>query len=160
MWKPNEHSDDDNLRWALLRAIEWQQWPLFLAQPIIPVLLYVYPWPWVIGVIAALTLVWRVTVAARYTPSSAIDTATYFVLLRFVSSPVMAYLIWEKGHSWIAGIALFWPWAGNFIVNCVLMIPEAVLQAAQIGKGAEIGVIQRRLMNRFGYVRHDEDAAA
>ena len=67
MWRPEQHSDDENLRWALLRAIEWKHWPLFLSQPIVPVLLYFYPWPWVIGLVFVATFVWWLMVSSQFT---------------------------------------------------------------------------------------------
>jgi hypothetical protein len=120
MWIPEQHSDDENVLWAWLRANEWKHWPLFMAQPIVPVLLYLYPWWWVIASLAVVTFAWRLVVTPRFTPSTSVDNAVYFVLLRFVTSPVMAYLIWENDHSWVAALALFWPLAGNAIVSCLL----------------------------------------
>ena len=44
MWNPNENSNDENMRWCHLRAIEWTSWPLFVAQPIAPVALLFFSW--------------------------------------------------------------------------------------------------------------------
>src|SRR5690349_6509496 len=98
MWKPEQHSDDENLRWAWLRAIEWQRWPLFLSQPVVPMLLYFYPWSWVIGIVAVIAFAWWFIVASQFTPSTGIDLAVYFVYLRFLTSPLMAYLLWQSGR--------------------------------------------------------------
>jgi hypothetical protein len=151
MWKPEQHSDGENLRWAWLRANEWNQWPLFVSQPIAPVLLYLYPWWWVIASLAVVTFAWRLVVAPRFTPWPGIDNAVYFVLLRFVMSPLMAYLIWKSGHPWVAVLALFWPFAGNGMILWLLVWPQAALASTARAKSAQIGVIQRRLMDRFGY---------
>jgi hypothetical protein len=159
MWNPSHHTDDENLRWALLRAVEWKEWPLFISQPVVPVLLYRYPWWSVVGILVVVTFAWRLTVAPRFTPWTAIDNATYFVLLRFVMSPLMAYLIWRNGYPWVAALALFWPWAGNAIVCWLLTIPEAVLIRSGSAQAGQIGVIQRRLMSRFGYTRLDAEVA-
>jgi hypothetical protein len=158
MWNPAHHSDDENLRWAWLRATEWQEWPLFISQPVIPVLLYVYPWWCVIVSLAGVTFAWRLLIAPRFTPWPAIDNAAYFVMLWLVMSPLMAYLIWQNGHPWVAALALFWTWAGNGIVSCSLTIPEAALMSTATAQAGQIGVIQRRLMSRFGYTRLDADA--
>jgi len=157
MWKPEQHSDDENLRWALLRAIEWKHWPLFISQPVVPVLLYFYPWPWVIGFLVIATFSWWFTVAPRFTPSNAVDLAVYFVYLRFVASPLMAYCIWQSGRLWIAVLALLWPVVGNLSVGWLLTFPEAVLAPTARAKAAQIGVIQRRLTSRFGYIRRDAE---
>jgi hypothetical protein len=160
MWRPEQHSDDENLRWAWLRAVEWQRWPLFLSQPIVPVLLYFYPWQWVIAIIAVIGFGWWFIVASRFTPSTGIDLAVYFVYLRFVTSPLMAYLLWQSGRPWIAALALSWPLVGTFLVGWVLMFPEAALAWTESAKAAQIGVIQRRLMSRFGDVRTNAEQAA
>jgi hypothetical protein len=143
VWISAQHSDDENLRWAWLRAVEWKHWPLFLSQPVIPVLLYFYPWPWVIGIIAVTTFVWWFIVASQSTPATAVDLAVYFTYLRFVSSSLMAYLIWQSGRPWIAGLALLWPYAGTGLVGLLVAIPEGVLASTAWGKAAQIGVIQR-----------------
>jgi hypothetical protein len=150
LWRSEQHSDDENLRWALLRAVEWKHWPLFLSQPVVPVLLYFYPWLWVIGLVVIATFLWWFIVAPQFTPSTAIDLAIYFVHLRFVSSPLMAYWIWQSDRPWIAVLALLWPFVGNLLVGWLLMFPEAALASTARAKDAQIGVIQRRLMSRFG----------
>jgi hypothetical protein len=58
-WNPLAHSDQDNFKWAFLRAIEWGRWPVFLSQGFIPILLLFFPWTWVLGgVIAANIVLW------------------------------------------------------------------------------------------------------
>lgn len=106
------------------------------------------------------TFAWWFIVASRFTPSTRIDLAIYFAHFRFVTSPLMAYLLWQSSRPWIAALALFWPFIGNFLVVWVLTFPEAALAWTERAKAAQIGVIQRRLMNRFGYVRRDADEVA
>jgi hypothetical protein len=114
-------------------------------------LLYFYPWPWVIGSVVIATFAWWFVVAPQFTPPTAVDIAVYFVWLRLATSPLMAYWIWQGGHPWTAGLALLWPFAGNAIVLWLLMWPQAALASTARAKAAQIGVIQRRLMGRFGY---------
>jgi hypothetical protein len=154
-WKAEQHSDDENLRWTLLRAIEWKEWPLFVSLPIIPVLICFYPWFLVIGGITIITFVWWLIVAPRFTPSTIIDLSVYFVWLKFVTSPLMAYHIWQSGRPWTAALALSWPFAGYAIVSWLLMWPQALLASTERAKAAQIGVIQQRLMGRLGYIRQD-----
>ena len=56
MWNFDEHSDNDNMRWTWLRAVEWGMWPLFISQPIAPIALLFWPWWSVIGIIIAVNL--------------------------------------------------------------------------------------------------------
>lgn len=153
MWRPEQHSHDENLRWAWLRASEWKHWPLFISQPFIPIFIYFYPWVLVVGLLTLITFAWWIVVAPRFTPTTAIDMSVYFMWLRFVIPPLMAYHIWQNGYPWIAALALFWPLAGNWIVLWLLMLPEAALAFTEGAKTAQIGLIQERLMSRFGYTR-------
>ena len=153
MWKPEQHSDDENLSWAWLRASEWYGWPEFICQPIAPVLLYFYPWPWVVFFIALATLAWWFIVAPRSTPPIYFDNFVYFAALRFVTSPLMAYLIWERGDQWTAALALCWPLLGDFMVIWLMMFPRAALSFTARAKNAQVGVVQQRLMRRLGYSR-------
>ena len=55
---PLLYTDEENLKWCWLRAIEWGQWPLFSAQLIAPVLLLFFQW-WQIAVtVVILTWAW------------------------------------------------------------------------------------------------------
>jgi hypothetical protein len=153
MWRPEHHTDDENLRWAFLRAAEWRHWPLFISQPVIPVFLYFYPWPPVIGTLAIVTFAWWLIVSPQATPTTAVDLLVYFVWLRFAASPLMAYWIWQSGRPVTAALALSWPLVGNGIILCLLMLPQATLASTARAKAAQIGVIQGRLMSRFGYSR-------
>lgn len=44
LWNPAEHSDQENLTWCYLRAIEWCAWPAFVSHPFIPILFLFVPW--------------------------------------------------------------------------------------------------------------------
>jgi hypothetical protein len=66
---------------------------------------------------------------------------------------VTAYFLWQKGNSWTAALALFWPIIGNWIVLWLLTIPQAALSATERAKAAQIGLIQERLMRHLGYFR-------
>jgi hypothetical protein len=154
MWRPEQHPDDINLRWAWLRAVEWRDWPLFISQPVVPVLLYFYPWTLVVGFLVALTFMWWLIIAPRITPVTGIDIAVYFVWLRFLTSPLMAYLIWQKGGQWTAALALLWPFLGTWMVGILLLIPQEFLSIIFPGlKSAQVGIVQQRLMDNLGYDR-------
>lgn len=55
---PRLYTDDENLRWCWLRAVEWGQWPLFVGQLIGPVMLLMFTWWYVAAAIVILTWVW------------------------------------------------------------------------------------------------------
>jgi hypothetical protein len=106
-WHPGEHSDDENLRWSLIRAIEWMEWPLFVTQPIVPILLYFCDWRPILGTVLVATLLWRATVARWFVSAWLADLGTMFVLSRFLVCPLMAFLIWQQGDRIGAVLAFF-----------------------------------------------------
>ena len=147
MWKPSEHSDDENLRWAHLRAMEWITWPGFVSLPLVPILLYFYPWPWVVGLVVLITFAWRVVVAPLVVSPMLANAGAMFVKLRWVASPIMAFLIWQRGDYWIAFLALLWPfWVGGMIVIWVVGLLRTPLLSTALGRAAEIGPVQRRFL--------------
>jgi hypothetical protein len=108
MWKASEHSDDENVRWSWLRAAEWVGWPLFLSQPVVPVLLYFYHWPVVVGAVFVITFLWRAVVVPFWVAPNLANAGALFVKLKFIAAPGMAYLLWQRDEALTAAIALFW----------------------------------------------------
>ena len=101
------------MQWALLRAMEWLTWPGFISQPLVPILLYFYPWPWVIGSVVLISFAWRMVVAPVIVFPQLATAAVWFVKLRWVASPIMAFLIWQTTGDYLtAALALFWPLVG------------------------------------------------
>lgn len=156
MWNPEDHLDEENIRWAFLRAHEWRHWPLFVSQPIVPVLLCFYPCVLVVLSLTLLTFAWWFSVASKFTPNTSIDGAVYFTKLKLIVSPVMAIDIWQNGYPIAAVLALAWPVLGNVMVLWLLMLPEAVLSSTPRAQAAKSGVIQKRLMGKLGY--HCDDS--
>jgi hypothetical protein len=157
MWRAKEHSDQENLQWAWLRAIEWIDWPLFMSQPVVPVLLYFYDWPWILVAVLLTTLLWRVTVLQWFVSVRLADFGPLFVLLKFVVCPVMAFLIWQRGNHAGAALALLWP-----VVILLIASPLAIFQTL-LGSffpifGHErtmyVGPVQERFMNALGYMHY------
>jgi len=145
-WNPAQHSDDENTRWAWLRTAEWIWWPLFLSQPIVPVLLYFYQLPWVVGVVAAAALVWRILVVPSFVSPTISSIGLYFARLRFVTAPVMAFLLWRQDEPWIAASALLYPLVGTFVIQLPLALAYAPFALTARGQASQIGVVQKRLM--------------
>jgi hypothetical protein len=152
-WESEQHSDDENLRFAWLRAVEWREWPLFLSQPVVPLLLYFYSWTSVIGCLVILTVFWWFIVAPYTIGRNLVDNGPIFVRLKFITSPLMAYFIWQRGETWVAVLALSWPILGVFIVKYFVGFIQAALSFTARGKAAQIGLVQERLMDSLGYDR-------
>jgi hypothetical protein len=109
MWRATEHSDFENSQWLLLRSIEWIQWPLFISQPAVPILLWFYQWQPVVVAVIVIAILWRVAIATWCVSVRLADFGPIFVVLKFPTCPVMAFLIWEKGDRFGAALALLWP---------------------------------------------------
>lgn len=145
IWNPFEHTDQENLRWAWLRAIEWGVWPRFVAQPIVPVLLIFFPWQWVVGSVIVLTWVW---VLIRYKFVSA-DLATLgatFVRLKWLTCPASCIYLWIMGQKQTAVLALLWP-----LVTLLLTI---------VGPSVMVGTLQNEFMRQVGYFSGDSQDMA
>jgi hypothetical protein len=123
MWIAAEHSDEENSRWTWLRAVECIGWPLFMSQPVVPVLLYFCDWRWVLLGVFLVTLLWRVTVLQWFVSVRFVGIGALFVRLKFLTCPVMAVLIWREGDYIGAVLALLWPPVGVGIISWLLMIP-------------------------------------
>lgn len=141
-YNPAAHSDQDNLRWCWLRAVEWGEWPLFIAQPIAPILLaFGFNYLVVAGAILALTYIWMI-VRYRFISPWLVDVGSDLVHLKWPISLVCAWLLWRRGATVPAVLAGTWP-----LVTLVLGI---------ITPSTKIGVIQRGLMHSLGYTRLDD----
>jgi hypothetical protein len=150
MWNPSQHSNDDNVRWSWLRAVEWIEWPLFVSQPVVPVLLYFYRWPVVLGGVVVIAFLWRAVIVPFWVAPSLADVGVLFVKLKFITAPLMAYLLWQRGETLIAVVALLWPLIGSF-AQWVMILPSALLSLTPLGKASQIGPVQARFLLAIGF---------
>lgn len=157
VWDASKHSRDENVRWSWLRVVEWLGWPLFLSQPVVPVLLYFYSWPVIFVGVVVLTFIWRALVAPVWISPSLVELGVYFVRLKFVIAPAMAYLFWSQGDTPIALAALSWPLLGPLIAGWILVIPQAVLQMMGLDKAWQIGPVQIRFLLAIGLRPESEE---
>jgi hypothetical protein len=157
MWSAESHSDDENFRWAWLRSVEWVAWPLFISQPLVPILLYFYPWFVVLASVIVATFAWRLIIVPFLIIPAVADFGSVFVTLRFATSPVMAFLIWQKGQAWTALLALLWPLFGNFFASWLLGILYALISLTPIWKNIEVGSVQSRFLQFLGYSKEIAD---
>lgn len=156
MWSATEHSTDENVRWSWLRAVEWIGWPLFLSQPIVPVLLYFFPWYWICGAVIAVTIVWRAAVVPFLVAPRLADIGPPFVTCKFITAPLMAYFLWRRGDTAIALIAFLWPFLGVILAQWLMAIPIALLNLTALGNGSAIGRVQTRFLSAIGLERASE----
>ena len=136
IWNPHHYTDQENLQWCWIRAIEWGIWPAFITIPVVPVLFLFFTWWKVICAIIILTILWAF-VRYRFVNLTLATLGVYFVFLKWITCPVVALLLVLKHEYVLAILALIWP-----------------LLAANIGifvGGSQIGIIQKMFMAELGY---------
>lgn len=92
-----------------VRAIEWTNWPVFLSQSVVPVLLIYYPWYWVIAAVACLEFAWSF-VRYRYVSLRAANSAALLVSYTKWPATIAAGIYLFIQHRYMIGvIAVWWP---------------------------------------------------
>ena len=147
-WRAGEHTVEENVQWAWLRAVEWIVWPIFLSQIYVPILLCIYPWPWVVGATVVVAFIWRNLVATWWT-SMAADLGPILVQAKYVVAPVTAFWLWQHHHVWLVAAALLWPWVGPLIAGMILTVPQAAMTLTPLGAMSTVGAVQQRFLNRL-----------
>ena len=136
MWNPTEHTDQENLLWTYLRAIEWGSWPIFISQPIGPLLLLLLPWQSVVVLVGLCNILWAEFVSYRYVSVKAAFWGAIFVRLKWLSCPTVAFCLYSWDHLTSALIAASWP---------------LIAALMKLLKPVRVGKIQKIFMARLGY---------
>lgn len=134
-WEPAQHTDQENVQWAWLRAVEWSHWPLFVTLPIVPVMLLIYPLWLIVVVLLACELVWS-QVRYRVVSSRWATAAALGATARWITGPVSAVVLATHGRWVVAVVALFWPGIAPLV---------GVITRPQIGR------IQEEFLQTLGY---------
>jgi hypothetical protein len=134
-WHPALQTDQDNLMWCYLRAVEWKSWPAFVSQPIVPILFIFFPWYIILLSIVLLSWLWA-AIRHNFVSPSLAELGLFFVKLKWITIPVAAIYLAYTGHYVLAIISLFW----TFLAAIVGFVP-----------GGLTGKIQKMFMACFGY---------
>ena len=140
-WNPIDHTNEENLRWSWLRAVEWGIWPAFLSSPVVPLLLPFFKLWKIVSVVAILTILWAF-IRYKYVNVSWAIFGVYFVFLKWISCPLAAIYLSLKHNYVLAILSLIWP----------ILTP---LFSAFVG-GTQIGVIQKMFMKKLGYIKNSK----
>ena len=128
------YSEPEIQRWLTLRALEWANFPAFVSRPMVPLLLVLYPWYYVLGGLLAAEIIWS---ALRYAFVSVVlaRAAVFLALLAYPSAVICAgYLFWH-GRWGVGALTFLWP-----LLASVFQLP------------AKVGVLELALAKRIGYV--------
>lgn len=144
-WHPNEHTDDENVQWCWLRAVEWGRWPIFLSQSVAPVLLISLSWKYVVIGVALLNLLWAFFIRYRIVILPLACWGVLIALLRWITWPSATVWLFIAGRKPEAWVSLLWP---------VLIYPVGIFTPTRIGR------IQKMFMECLGYEPKDKSIPA
>ena len=130
-----EFTDEELRRWLLLRSIEWANWPAFLSQPVFPILVVFYWWPYVLGGVVVIDLFWALIRYAWVSPQLLNLGCMLVVLLKWPAAIGSAIYLYIQRRYTAAILALVWPLLAGFIC-----IP------------GEVGRVELNLAKKIGYV--------
>lgn len=155
MWNPAEHTNQENLQWSWLRALEWQNWPIFISQPIVPIMFYFYKWYLVIGIIVLVSFMWQALIVPFFVSPTALFYGVIFDKLKYLTTLIMAFLVFYKYGIMLTILTLVWPFICALICGWILILPLAILSLTKLGKESQTGKIQEKIINEFGYVKNN-----
>ncbi len=147
MWNAAQHSDQENQVWSLARALEWDTWPVFLSQPIGSVAILRFSWWYVLLATLIATFVWAKFIRYRIVSPALADWGALIVKLKWLTCPISAFILWQRGARAAAVVALSWPLLMMLIL--LLLLPILILPLG----GSQIGKIQNMFMQSIGYER-------
>jgi len=135
-----ELTESELQRMLWLRAIEWANWPIFLAQLLAPILLVFFWWPYVIGGIVIMDILW---------------TSIRYSYVNFQLATIAAILVsWLKWPSAI-GAAIYFFIQGNYFYGILALLSPLLIGLICIS--AEIGRIELAFAKKIGYVDTDAE---
>ncbi len=132
----NKYSDEENLKWCLLRGTEWGDWPLFITQPIVPILLLYFHWWNIIFTLVALTWMWAL-IRYKYVSVILARYGAYFVFSKWFVSVGIAIYFLTKEQYFLAVFSGFYP---LILIVIMFFVPPT-----------KIGVLQNKFMYKLGY---------
>ncbi len=145
MWNSAEHTDEENLRWSYLRAIEWGRWPIFVSQIYAPMLLLFLPWQAVVVAVVLSNIFWAIFIRYRHVSIGPASVGALLTRLKWALCPIAAIYLLVSGNTVNALFALLWP----FVIFVIGIIPTV-----------QVGKIQKMFMAQLGYESSTRFAAA
>jgi hypothetical protein len=136
MWNPAEHTDEENLRWSWLRAVEWGRWPIFVSQIYAPILLLFLPWPAVVIAVIISNILWALVIRYHHVSVGAASMAAVLTRLKWVICPITAIYLLASGNIGNSVFALLWP----LVIFVIGIVPTV-----------QVGKIQKMFMAQLGY---------
>ncbi|MHB8581190.1 MAG: hypothetical protein ACYDA4_15210 [Ignavibacteriaceae bacterium] len=133
------YSDEEVRRWLWLRAIEWNNWPIFISQPILPIAIIFFHWWAILAVVLTLDILWAL-IRYKYVNPYLADYAVLFVKLKWLSAIGSCIYLITRGDYVLAFLAVLLP-----LVVSIISIP------------GKIGKAELLLANKIGYISQDSN---
>jgi hypothetical protein len=145
----SQYSEPELQRWLHLRAIEWCAWPVFLSQPVLPLLIIIFPPVAVLVSIVAAEVLWRFVRYSYVSPRLASAGATFVIFLKWPCAIGAAIYLLVQHRYPVAAFAILWP-----LIASIASLP-ATFVAALFRRHTQVGVVELELAKRIGYVSQD-----
>lgn len=136
-------------RWIHLRAIEWSGWPTFISQPVLPVLLILYPWYIVLIGLLCIDFVWQIIQHAFVNLSLLEISGLAVIWLKWPAAVGSSIYLFVHGRYGVGILALLWPLIGSFVTAPLDML-IGLLKVRR-----SLGSISLALAKKIGYVPQD-----
>ncbi|SRR6266478_1770803 len=135
-----ELTESEVQRWLTARSIEWTNWPAYLSQPIFPVLVVFYRWPYVAAGVVIVDILWAIIRYSFVSPSLSNIGCLFVVWLKWPAGIGSAIYLFTT-RQYVAGtLAVLWP----------LFLAGFVCVPGQVGR------VELALARRIGYVNDCE----
>ena len=105
----NKYSPDEAARRK--QAGEWINWPLYITQPVIPILFYLLHFADVIFfvlIVLVINVIWIRIVSQTFVSLPLSRLGSYVAHLKWIASPLLALMLWHQGYLITATVALSW----------------------------------------------------
>ena len=145
-WDFKSATDEENEKWAMLRAMEWSSFPFFISPLFFPFLVIEFGWLSSLIVIIVLDYIWAVFVSKAYLNLKLSDLAVSAVAyLKWPVSVVFAIIIYLSTYSLIESLLiLLFP-----ILSWFLQLAEIPLRILKITE--PIGITEKKILTLIGY---------
>src|SRR6266851_10288547 len=108
------YTNDEVVRWAWLRAVEWGAFPAYVSQLVAPILFMSYPWYFVLIGVFVLGIIWlpvRYAFVSVHLANTACIVVVWFKWPAAIGSSIFLFMHRQP----VAGvIALLWPLLAGF----------------------------------------------
>lgn len=147
MWKESvcSYTNEEQVRWSWLRALEWASWPLFMSQVVAPFLILYCPSWLVILWVIAVNIAWALLISQTVVVLSLAYWGALAVRLKWIVSAISALVLFSRSRPVAGIVALLWP-----VIVMILVFP----------KPARVRSIQGTILRRLGFLPMEEWGAA